>query len=159
MRHRALVLCVALAALLVLAGCSAFAPVRGTDSGPDDPPVLRDLAVQNYDNTSHTVELVVLDDEEGVVHWTTREIEGKSRDDTRGTVVDGAIVDPPSVANSTREYTVLVRLDSASDGVRYEVPPDGASDCYSLGVHIRDGKLTGPMTNHWNDDHGYCSDP
>lgn len=146
MRPRSLsLLPVALAVLLALAGCSALAPAGDTDSDSDDPPVLRDVAVQNYDNSSHTVDVVVLHDDR-VVHWTTRTIEGKTRDDARGTVVDGAIVDPSSVANTTREYAVLVRFD-------------GASDCYSLGVHIRDGKLTGPMTNHWNDDRGHCSDP
>lgn len=159
MRPRSLpLLSVALAVLLVLAGCSAFAP-EGGDSDPDEPPVLRDIAVQNYDNTSHTVDVVVLD-EEGVVYWTTREIAGKTHDDALGTVIDSATVDPPSVANSTREFTVVVRLDGASDGVRYEVPPETASDCYTLAAEIRDGELHGPVIGHLNDDlYDYCPDP
>lgn len=157
MRRRVL-LALSLAALLALAGCSVVGPdARSTTD--EEPSIFRSFAVNNYDNRSHTVEVVVLHDD-SVVYWTTRHVEGKRHDETLGTVVDGAVVDPPEIENTTRRYTVLVRLDDRSTGVRYELRENRTSDCYSMGVEIRDGELHGPSVHHWNDDSGdYCADP
>lgn len=151
-------LALALAALLAFAGCSSLAPRTDAPETPEEPPVFRSVTVDNYDNQSHTVEVVVLH-EGDVVHWTTRQVAGKEKDETRGTVVHGATVHPPEIENTTREYTVLVRLDNRSSGERYDLRTGQLSECYSVGAVIRDGELDGPVVRHWNDLYDYCSDP
>ncbi|UPV74024.1 hypothetical protein M0R89_15980 [Halorussus limi] len=156
---RRALLALALAALLALAGCSSLTSQSDAPDTPEEPPVFRSVSVNNYDNQSHTVEVVVLHDG-AVVHWATRRVAGKEENETLGTVVHSADVHPPEIENTTRRYTVLVRLDNRSSGERYHLPADQLSECYSVGAAIRDGELDGPIVHHWNDDlHDYCANP
>lgn len=139
----------AVALLVALAGCSALAP--STNDPPDEPQIFRGVVVDNYDDIAHTVDIVILHDG-NIVYWTTHRLGAASNH-----TIDGFSLTPPGIENTTREYTVLIRLDNRTTGVRY--PPRDAyqGDCYSVGADIRDGELTGPVTSHWAD--RYCSKP
>jgi len=136
-----------LVVILLVSGCSML------DSGSqseDRPSVVRGISVSNEDNQSHTVDIVVLHNDT-VVYWTTRTIEGRM-EHMGTTVVDSAIVRPQIIENSTRTYTVLIRLDNNTQGVRYSMENYDFPKCTSLGAEIRDGEVLGPMISHWPDD-------
>ncbi|MFW5934612.1 MAG: hypothetical protein ACOCQL_02040 [Halolamina sp.] len=133
---------------VLLAGCA------GPASTPDEPSVLRDVYVTNRDDVPHTMDIVVLHDET-VVHWTTRNLSTRTEH-----AVDTARVAPPEIANTTRPYTVMIRVDDATDGVRYDLDDRSLPACYSVGADIRDRELEGPAIAHWNDDlYDYCGRP
>ncbi|MFC4549134.1 hypothetical protein, partial [Halorussus sp. GCM10023401] len=119
-------------------------------------PVLRDVRVDNYDNASHTVSVLVVRND-SVVFWTTRRIGSKRQNASVGTVVDGATVDPPEIAKSTERFTVFVQLDDRTSGVRYSTRGKSLSSCYSVRFAIRDGRLS-PGIGHWNDAGEHCAD-
>lgn len=124
---------IALALLVALSGCNALGPT--TEEAPEKPQVFRSVIVDNYDDEPHTVDVVVLHDGD-IVYWTTRHLAARSN-----RTVDGAVVAPPEIENTTREYTVMVRLHDETTGVRYPPREKYQDDCYSVGVQIRDGEL------------------
>lgn len=143
----------ALAVLVVLAGCSALPVTQDQPAERENPPVFRGVEVVNEDSASYTVDVVILHNDT-VVYWTRRHVEGRE-----GNVLHGATVAPPVVENTTREYTVLIRLNNSTEGVRYrlDVP---LPDCYSVGAQIMDGELVGPAVHSWNDDvYDTCAEP
>ncbi len=97
---RRTLLAAALAALLAFAGCSSLASQSDAPETPEEQPVFRSVTVDNYDNRSHTVEVVVLH-EGSVVHWTTRRVAGKTENETLGTVVHGTTSRPTDSRSAT----------------------------------------------------------
>lgn len=147
---------VALIALVVLAGCGALPITQEQPDEPDQrehPPVFGSVEVINEDNRSYAVDVVILHDD-SVVYWTTRQVE-----DREGNVLHEATVDPSAVENTTREYTVLIRLNNSTEGVRYQLDVP-LPDCYSVGASVQDGELVGPRLLIWHDDvHDHCAEP
>lgn len=149
----------ALALLVVLAGCNAFAPPPEDDAQPK---VFRSVFVTNEDTVPHTVDVVVLHDGD-IVYWTVERIEAKrpaSETNFTFDIVDSARITSPAIENTTRQYVVLLRLENQTSGVRYDVPETRLSECYSIGAKIQGGTIRGPIVSHWNDDiHDYCAEP
>ncbi|NHX37120.1 MULTISPECIES: hypothetical protein [Halolamina] len=140
-----------LSVLVLLAGCAGPA---STPAVEDESSVLRDVYVTNRDDVSHTVDIVVLHNET-VVHWTTRTLSARTEH-----AVDTARIAPPEIANTTRSYTVMIRVDNGTDGVRYDLDDRSLPACYSIGADVRDGTVEGPAIAHWNDDlYDYCGRP
>jgi len=130
-----------LVVILFVSGCSML------DSGSqseDRPPVIRDVFVMNEDNQSYKVDLVVLHDET-VVYWTTRTVDGHDTDR----------FSPQVLENTTKTYTLMVRLNNSSRGVRYSTEHwdflNSKNDCISIGVMIHDGTF-GPAYGGYPDD-------
>ncbi|WP_276247491.1 hypothetical protein [Haladaptatus sp. YSMS36] len=134
--------------LVVLSGCGGL--TGNDDSTEGEPTVFRGVDITNRDTTAYTVDVAILHNE-SVVYWTTRHINASSE-----RVHNGTAIRPPGIDNTTRDYTVLIRLNNETEGVRYETK-EYASDCFSIGAEIQDGELTGPVEHNWNDD--YCSIP
>lgn len=134
--------------------CSGCAAVTTTSPHPTDQNVLRSVIVSNEDYIEHTVDVVILRDDQAV-YWTSRTL------GPRGSwYVHSVDIAPPEIANTTDRYTVLVRLDNRTNGVKFRPETGMLGECYSIGAKIWENRLTGPVIHHWNDDlHDYCSTP
>lgn len=144
-----------LALLVVTAGCAAFSP---DDEQSDEPQVIRSVVVANQDNSTHTVDVLITHND-SIVYWTSRTIRGRERVG-RYDVIHSAEIAPPVLVNTTRRYTVFLRLNNRTTGVRYNLSRNRLNDCYSIRSVIHDGELSGPGISHWNDElYNFCSDP
>lgn len=116
-----------LACLLVLAsGCSTFTPPSSSsDQNLGD---FHGIYVANEDSVPHTVDVAVMHND-SLVYWTTRQLQGRD-----GGADSETIITPPEITNTTRTYTVLLRIDNSTDGFQYTTGDEHA--CYGSSVEI-----------------------
>ncbi|MFC6732625.1 MULTISPECIES: hypothetical protein [unclassified Haladaptatus] len=136
------------ALLVVLAGCGGLGGTE--EDGHPGPDVFADVYVANEDSKPYTVDILILHNG-SIEHWSTQHIAASNE-----SVTHGALIRPDGISNTTRDYSILIRLNNSSEGVRYETEPY-ARECYGIGADIVDGELTGPIIMHHQE--RYCTFP
>lgn len=126
--RRAVVSAGALALAGCLGGTSGEPGTEQTASGA----VLAYVRVANYDDTAHTVHVLVERGDE-IVHWSSHEL-AASEGSPVTKRLDGPWGEPGA-------YTIHTRLDGADEKRSFDVEPGGA-DCYGVETRVESDATT-----------------
>ncbi|MFC7214179.1 hypothetical protein ACFQO4_08825 [Saliphagus sp. GCM10025334] len=130
----------------LISGCSALS---STESDSE----LGQITVENSDDTSHIIHVVVERDSD-LIYGSTHELEAVSapEDDDNYGSIDSAILENNKWDGTTGGWMIYTRVDGQTSWNEHEIPADDESTCYSVRLKIEvDSSVTSftPDCDSW----------